>query len=257
MLDYFERLCVQDSIEDDYQALPNRDPNLYRINNPTPLTIQRSSGWLASNWSDKDYEEMANTPVEVVQPTPQPQKEEQTNLPAPHTRIQITQYEKSKYIKGTAKNFEVEGDYNQIFSLLQSLKSTNSTTTTRVRVQLQNKVNGKMQGGRNLSIPGTTVTTVYSQVWAILDEYGFLSPKQGSAVGIVPKSSGSQGNSVPTEEGSGFSGGAPAPVGAPTPQTCNTSKTSKRRVSLAAECRSIAQEIQELKAMLRQQECEA
>lgn len=183
MLDYFERLCPEES-ETFEPELPTSDPEVAWA--PTPLTIVRASGWLASSWSDKDYEEMAS------KPSPAPAKYEasravekrENNAYAegePHVRVHITQYVDSEYQKGSSKNFEIKADYNRVYNLLVSLKSRFSGKSNhRVRIQLQNKVDGRMQGGRNLSLPGATVPEVYQVVCGLLDEAGLLAPKEGN-----------------------------------------------------------------------------
>ncbi|MGW8181693.1 MAG: hypothetical protein ACWGQW_23425, partial [bacterium] len=152
MIDYYERICCAEVEETTY-----RGENHWETFD-CPATVVRENGYFASSWSDKDYEAMAHTPFEApvfVEVPADPVEVEPIEVPTTHTRIQITQYEKSEYVRGSAKNFEVEGNFEAIFGLLSPLKNLFvGKSSTRVRVQLQNKVEGRMIGGRNLSLAG-------------------------------------------------------------------------------------------------------
>lgn len=249
MLDYYDRLCVG-----------TQEPTTKILGIPwetedTPATIIRNNGYFASHWSDNDYEEMARTPA--------PQKEipaieETTNVSNchNHVRIQITQYEKSKYVKGSAKNFEIKGDYEEVFDLLAPLKSQyTGKASTRVRVQLQNKVEGKMQGGRNLSLAGALVPIVYAQIHGILDEAGLIQVESAPKCDVAKATSDNMAHNYSksfdsTEDGVHKVLGSCAHMAPPTPQIYHISKIQKRRVSLDREAEALRQQIAALQGEL-------
>ena len=174
------------------------DPSKLGAYDFVPLTVIRGNGFESSSWSDEDYEEMSKlpcpeipqgkiarkeTPVETQEVFPDP-------IPAPcpvHTRIQITQYVSSKYQKGQSGNFEVNADYLKVYNLLMGLKdhTYSGPRSHRVRIQFQNKVNGKMEGGANLSVACAYVHEVIPQVRAILDSHCLIPPKPVSSQKVL------------------------------------------------------------------------
>jgi len=254
MLDYYDRLCVG-----------TQEPTTKILGIPwetedTPATIIRNNGYFASQWSDNDYEEMARTPAPQKE-TPAIQETVQeipnvSNCPKTHVRIQVTQYENSNYVKGSAKNFEIKSDYEKVFDLLAPLKSQyTGKASTRVRVQLQNKVEGKMQGGRNLSLAGALVPTVYAQIHGILDDAGLIQVESAPKCDVAKATSENMARNPSKSFGSTEDGvrkvlGSCAHMAPPTPQIYHTSKIQKRRASLDREAEALRQKIAALQGEL-------
>jgi len=173
--------------------------------------------YFSPQWSDQDLEEMAYGPCPAVEdlwqilpepqvsqesqlqvsqePEPQPQ-EIQPQIPTPaedinrdvypvsnHVRIQISMKQKGINVKGRYENFEIpnvplEEIYDACLTLLTHFpKQPRKHIDFYTRVQLQNKVNGKMQGGRNLSLHLATPEVVADFLREIFDGSGWLSPK--------------------------------------------------------------------------------
>lgn len=183
MLNYFFGWQEQDTPETSTPTLSDHiliddyeDLNTY--------TITRNNNRKATRWSDDDYAEMAATPFEISLPQQENSagNEDQSltdisdstdqipTIPTGHTRIQITQYENGKYVKGQSGNFEVKQDFEDLYRRLLPLKDLDwgQPKNMRVRVQLQNKVRGAMKGGANISIPRARVAEVVATIELLL-----------------------------------------------------------------------------------------
>lgn len=203
MLNYFFGWQEQDTPE---TSTPTLSDHLF-IDEPDNLntyTITRNNNRKATRWSDDDYAEMAATPFEISlpqqensagnedqsltdtstpadqipttptptgQPSAIPNEAEASQVPTGHTRIQITQYENGKYVKGQSGNFEVKQDFEDLYRRLLPLKDLDwgQPKNMRVRVQLQNKVRGAMKGGANISIPRARVDHVVATIGILLE----------------------------------------------------------------------------------------
>lgn len=227
-----------------------------------PFTILRHNGFQAKSWSEEDLKEMLGekpsnsfrlennsqakkiikhfdcSPTRGTDPwtlrgdrKPQPEV-----IPQTHTRVQITQYLNGKYEKGKSGNFEIPFSYLKVFEILSTLKGNYSRTHTnnRVRIQLQNKVDGRMMGGKNLILPSTTVELVIPMVRSLLENHGMiLAPgrKRPKSQPLDNKGEVLGDRSFSTEEGSRKLVKSKGKSGAPTPNRHQICKTSNGRIS--------------------------
>lgn len=232
-----------------------------------PFTILRHNGCEAKSWGEEDLKEILGekpsnssnydpfwwenpqaeeitepsdcSPTRGIDPwTLRGDRKENTPIPVPqiHTRVQITQYLNGTYEKGKSGNFEVPFSYLKVFEILSTLRGNYNRTHTdhRVRIQLQNKVEGRMMGGKNLSLPGTTVELVIPMVRSLLENHEMISAPgrlRPTAQPLDNKGEVSSDTPFSTEDGSRKlvkSKGNPA---APTPNRHQTCKTSNGRVT--------------------------
>lgn len=286
--EYFKRLCSYEretpetyspqlSGEVDMQEHHNHmllsNPTyMGEFNEGTDLTCVRANGYAASSWGDDDYAEMCSQPcpleipqgkqratrmsLTVPEPVPQDNDKELEIPPDPtHTRVQITLYESGKYVKGSAKNIEIPQPYTEVYRNIEFLKTLfpKSNTHTRVRVQLQNKVNGKMMGGANLSLPSATVESVYNNIMDMADLKGWLAPRPKD---VLPPHRGvceekpciSKELQEQNEDGSGFSGTQARTDVPPTPHGYHTSLSESDRANLLEQIRLLREQNDLLRA---------
>lgn len=158
-------------------------------------------------WSDQDLEEMSHNSFEVkdlhnplpeTPKPPTPAKENQDSYPVQvpsKVRVQISMKQKGKDVKGQYENFEISNiPIEQIFASIQTLLSTFPKCRRKdihyyTRIQLQNKINGKMQGGRNLSLHNATPQEVAVLLEEIFDRRGWLV----GAVGVEASTGDNRG----------------------------------------------------------------
>lgn len=146
--------------------------------------------YMANQWSDQDLEEMSlhgepyNQEIQPCRETQPPAVNINRDVyPVSNVRVQISMKQKGTDVKGRYENFEIPNTpIEEIFQVTQTLltffpKQPRKNISYYTRVQLQNKINGKMQGGRNLSLHNATPEEVADLLREIFDASGWLSPK--------------------------------------------------------------------------------
>lgn len=176
------------------------------IRNPVEPTVMSVSqhGWknqygegvyftvaMKNSWGAYDLKVMASTPapvdiweleeiepevVEVIEPEVVPEAE------TPHVRVQISMKQKGTNIKGRYDNFEISANIEDLYTISQNLlllfpKVPRKQIAYYTRIQLQNKVGGKMSGGRNLSVHNATPEQVSHLLRKLFTLNGFLPEK--------------------------------------------------------------------------------
>lgn len=145
--------------------------------------------YMATKWSDQDLEEMTKLPCpEIPEGIQRREEKSQDVYPASNSqvRVQISMKQKGTDVKGRYENFEIHNiPLDEIFQVILTLlthfpKQPRKHIHYYTRVQLQNKISGKMQGGRNLSLHNATPEEVASLLEEIFDANGWISPRPGA-----------------------------------------------------------------------------
>jgi len=212
--------------------------------------------YMGYSWSEQDLEEMStNSSSEPKEPTapfpPKPEKSEpaeeilQDVYPVSNTiRVQISMKQKGTDVKGRYGNFEIpNGDLMAIFQICHSLLRTFPRQPRKLinyytRIQLQNKIGTKMQGGRNLSLHNATPEQIVPLLQTLFDEQGWLAPRPGAGENKVTSQKES---SISSDRGSQSEDGPPKPGNQSVSRQggrgviCQNQKSAKLRASLLAE----------------------